>query len=241
MHILVLQHAAVEHPGSFRRLLKEDGHSWDTVKLDKGKSLPLLEKYDALWVLGGPMDVWEEDAHPWLIEEKKFIKEAVVVKGIPFLGLCLGHQLLSEALGGHCGKSQISEVGVMDVYLTQEGITSPFFDNIPATFKCLQWHGAEIKEMPPNAVCLASSPLCNIQAMSWFNLAFSLQFHLEVEPDTVENWAGIKEYQDVLVDVFGPKGVSKLKQQCFHEMSNFEGMAKRVYLNWLKTTAKNKE
>ena len=65
MHILVLQHAPVEHPGIFRRFLEEDGHSWDTVELDQGAQLPSLDGYDALWVLGGPMDVWQEDEHPW--------------------------------------------------------------------------------------------------------------------------------------------------------------------------------
>ena len=91
MHILVLQHARVEHPGIFRSFLKEDGHSWDAVHLDEGEALPELKGYDALWVMGGPMDVWQEDAHPWLRAEKDFIRAAVAEQGLPYLGLCLGH------------------------------------------------------------------------------------------------------------------------------------------------------
>lgn len=65
MNILVLQHARVEHPGIFRTFLDEDGHSWTAVHLDEGDALPeTMDGYDALWVLGGPMDVWQEDSHP---------------------------------------------------------------------------------------------------------------------------------------------------------------------------------
>jgi len=237
MHILVLQHARVEHPGSFRKLLDEDGHTWDAVELDEGETLPSLDGFDALWVLGGPMDVWEEDIYPWLRLEKQFIREAVVEKGLPFLGLCLGHQLLAEALGGQCGKAENAEVGVMDVTLSQEGTESVFFDSIPDRFKCLQWHGAEIKQMPANAVCLASSPLCNVQAMSWFTRAFSVQFHLEVESDTVNNWAQIPAYETALIDVFGSHGVAELNQQCSQEMHNFATMAERIYINWFQAVA----
>ncbi|MEM7238775.1 MAG: type 1 glutamine amidotransferase, partial [Pseudomonadota bacterium] len=98
MHILVLQHAACEHPGFFRSLLREDGHSWTAVELDEGETPPPLDGFDALWVMGGPMDTWQEDAHPWLAGEKELIHEAVAVRGLPFFGLCLGHQLLACAL-----------------------------------------------------------------------------------------------------------------------------------------------
>ena len=80
MHILVLQHAREEHPGIFRKFLLEDGHTWDSVELDEGEKLPLIDNYDALWVMGGPMDVWEEEKYPWLCDEKSFIKKAVEEK-----------------------------------------------------------------------------------------------------------------------------------------------------------------
>ena len=74
MKLLVLQHAVSEHPGSLRQELRSDGIAWDTIQLDEGGRIPPLEDYDMLWVMGGPMDVWDVDEYPWLIEEKRAIR-----------------------------------------------------------------------------------------------------------------------------------------------------------------------
>ena len=238
MHILVLQHARVEHPGIFREFLKEDGHTWEVVELDEGETLPDIEGFDALWVMGGPMDVWEEDKYPWLKLEKKYINQAVKVKGLPFLGLCLGHQLLAEALGGEVGKSDFPEVGVMDIQLTEKGATGVFFDDIPSLFQCLQWHSAEVKSLPEGAQVLATSPACAVQAMSWGPRAYSLQFHVEIELDTVQNWAKIPEYAGALDAAVGQGGAAKLEAECNAKIETFNTIAERLYMNWLQTAAK---
>ncbi|PWE33790.1 GMP synthase [Maritimibacter sp. 55A14] len=237
MHILVLQHARVEHPGVFRDFLAEDGHSWTAVELDEGETPPPLDGFDALWVMGGPMDVWDEDEHPWLAEEKALIRDAVEGRGIPYLGLCLGHQLLAEALGGTVGKAATPEIGVMEVQLTEAGASGVLFDGLPERFNCLQWHGAEVSQMPAGAQCLATSPACAVQAMKWGTRAASAQFHVETEADTVANWAAIPAYAAALEGALGADGAARLQADVEAEMDRFNEMAERLYINWMQMTA----
>ncbi|QYX55255.1 type 1 glutamine amidotransferase [Roseovarius sp. SCSIO 43702] len=237
MRILVLQHEKVEHPGIFRKFLAEDGHEWIPVELDEGEKLPGLEGFDALWVMGGPQDVWQEDRHPWLRDEKDFIREAVEERGLPFLGLCLGHQLLAEALGGEVTRSETPEIGIMDVQLTEAGASGVFFDGVPERFQCLQWHSAEVTKMPPGAQCLATSPDCAVQAMKWGTRAYSAQFHVEIEHDTVMNWAEIPEYRDALIEALGKDGAARMKERAEAGMAGFNEIAERIYINWLQTAA----
>ncbi|MEX0344526.1 MAG: type 1 glutamine amidotransferase [Rhizobiaceae bacterium] len=237
MHILVLQHADVEHPGILRKFLDEDGHRMTQVELDHGESIPDIDGFDALWVMGGPMDVWQEDEHPWLKGEKEFIREAVMDKGVPFLGLCLGHQLLAEALGGTVGPSDTPEIGIMPVNQTELGAESIFFDGAPGEIECLQWHSAEVKSLPPDVKVLATSPACVVQAMSWGPRAFSAQFHVEVEADTVANWAAIPEYESALIKAMGEGAVTRLERGVADRLDQFNTVAERLYINWLQATA----
>ena len=238
MHLLVLQHERVEHPGVFRGFLAEDGHTSDAVELDEGEALPALDGYDALWVMGGPMDTWQEETHPWLREEKAIIREAVEGRGLPYLGLCLGHQLLAEALGGAVGPAPTPEIGVMEVQLTEAGASGILFDGLPETFECLQWHSAEVTKLPAGAQVLATSPACAVQALKWGTRAYSAQFHIEIEADTVQNWNTIPEYAGALDKAIGAGAVKDLDAACAKRMETFNAMAERLYINWLQATAR---
>lgn len=238
MNILVLQHAEAEHPGVFRSFLDEDGHSWTTVHLYRGDPLPeSMAGYDALWVLGGPMDVWQEDENPWLVAEKTFIRRAVMDEGFPFLGLCLGHQLLAEVVGGTVGPAAEPEIGVLPVNMTVEGASGILFDGIDPVFPVLQWHSAMVTALPSDCKVLATTDACPVQAFSWQTRAHGVQFHLEVESDTVDSWAAIPEYAAALDLALGENGVEIMRTACADNADKFASTAERFYINWMQCCA----
>jgi len=232
MRILVFQHIAIEHPGVFRDFLAEDGIAWDAVELDAGETIPALDNYDALWVMGGPMDVWQEEQHPWLRAEKRAIRTAVLERDMPYFGFCLGHQLLADALGGTCGPQRPPEIGVLDIELTPEGCADPLFAGMGRRQKCLQWHSVRVAQPPDGAVVLAGSSACRVQAMRVGERAWSMQYHVEVEPDTVATWGAVPAYREALAATLGPDALSAMAADAGLEMPGFLTSAERLYANF---------
>lgn len=235
MRFLVFQHIAIEHPGIFREFFAGDGIAWDAVELDAGEKIPPFDGYDALWVMGGPMDVWEEDQHPWLVTEQQAIREAVG-RGLPYMGVCLGHQLLGAALGGKVAKAARAEVGILEVELTEAGRRDLLFDGIEPRFKALQWHGAEVAEAPPGAAVLARSPLCQVQAMLIGRHAYGMQYHTELTPATVGEWSRVPAYAGALDRTLGPGALPRFDAEAQRHMADFNRDSRRVYDNFMKTT-----
>ena len=235
--ILVFQHLRIEHPGIFREFFKEDGIETHVVELDEGEQIPELKDYDALWVMGGPMDVWEEAEHPWLIAEKAAIRKAVNELKMPYVGICLGHQLLADALGGEVGPGDKPEVGVMAIYKTDSGKKSPYLKNLPNEMNCLQWHSAEVKQAPAGMDILNYSDKCSVQSLALGAQVFTMQYHQEIIATTVSDWSTIPAYKDALEKSMGEDAASKLEQKALENMNDFNKTARQLYDNWKLTVS----
>ena len=230
MKFLVLQHINIEHPGIFLKFMKEDNIKIDTVELDENEKIPNLDPYDAMIVMGGPMDTWQEETFPWLKPEKEAIHKFVAINKKPYLGLCLGAQLLSEAIGGKVRKMKTPEIGVLKVSIKND---KSLFRGLDKDLKVLQWHSYEAHDLPANTNLLASSPECKVQAFS-FDKAFGLQFHVEQTNKTVPEWACVPEYKLALEKQLGYGALEKFNKEAQKNMEKMNKYSKILYSNFKK-------
>jgi GMP synthase-like glutamine amidotransferase len=197
--VLVLQHIACEPPGVYEDVLRERHAELIRVQLDEGDEIPAAT-YDALVAMGGPMSVNDEAELPWLVDEKRFVGDAVR-SGTPYWGVCLGVQLLASSLGARVYAGDEPEVGLLPVELTADAHKDPVFASLPESLVTLQWHG-DTFDLPEGAVRLAGSPAYPNQAFRFQN-AYGVQFHLEVSNEMAQEWAEVPEYAASLERVLG--------------------------------------
>ena len=193
MRIHYLQHVPFEGPGSLERWALSNGHTLTATRLYDGELPARLEDAGALVILGGPMNVYEEEIHPWLVQEKIFIKRAIE-SDIPVLGICLGAQLIADVLGARVYRNQHKEIGWFPLELTNQARESRLFGDLPTQFTALHWHG-DTFDLPPGATHIAKSEGCANQAFTFDSeRVVGLQFHLEwtkaILAETLRNCAG---------------------------------------------------
>ena len=236
MKIISLQHIAIEDPGTFKDFLLADGHELTTIQLDEGENIPSnLDEFDAMLCMGGPMDTFMEDEFNWLIDEKKAIGEYVLNLKKPFLGFCLGCQLLGEVLGGKVVQSNPPEIGVLDINVSDQAITDPVFNFLPNKIKALQWHSYEVQglESNPNINIIGSSPTTKYQIFGYNNHAYGIQFHLEIRKSTVDDWAAVPEYKNALEQSLGQEALPHMKKEVDKEIDNMMAQCNQLYQNFI--------
>jgi len=181
LRIHYFQHVPHEGLGSISEWVSSNGHSLTSTKFFEDTGLPGVNAIDWLIIMGGPMNINDEEDYPWLADEKRFIHKAIDA-GKTVLGICLGSQLLSASLGARVYKNKENEIGWFDVELTPSAQSGEFFSGMGKNLRPFHWHG-DTFDLPDGAVHLASSAGCRNQAFIFGNKVLGLQFHLEITPD----------------------------------------------------------
>ena len=236
-NIIILQHIPIETPGYILDLMKKDNFNLTTIELDQGEKIPDdLSFFDAMFCMGGPMDTWMEKEYPWLIEEKYKIKEYVLNHKKPYLGFCLGCQLLGEVLGGKVVKSDPPEIGIMDINMKEDRNTDKLFSEYPSKIKALQWHSYEVKDLEKNSYVkiLGSSATTKYQIFKYMDHAYGIQFHIEIKNNTVSQWSCVPEYEKALEDSLGKGGLKIFDKEAKSNLNKMNASAEILYKNFKK-------
>ncbi|MGH3023107.1 MAG: type 1 glutamine amidotransferase [Gaiellaceae bacterium] len=192
LRIAVLQHEPETGRGSFSGVLDNADVDYDVLRTTGATRLPDAGWFDGAIVLGGSLGAGE----PALLETQRWIRDAVL-RNTPFLGICLGGQLLARALGGVVRRGSKPEVGVHDVFLTAGAKRDRLFGGLPGRFPVFGWH-EDAFELPRGAIPLAGSIAYEHQAFRFGDSAYGLQFHPEVRSDDLDRWAAVPGYNRLL-------------------------------------------
>jgi GMP synthase (glutamine-hydrolysing) len=184
MKIHYLQHVPFEGLASIEPWAKSKGHSLSATRFYNNEPLPNVEDIDWLIIMGGPMNIYEESKYPWLAQEKRFIEQAIENEKI-ILGICLGSQLIADALGAKVFPNPDKEIGWFPIELTSEEQTPQVFNFLPNQFTVFHWHG-DTFDLPDGATRIAKSEGCENQAFAYGERVIGLQFHLESTKGSVQ-------------------------------------------------------
>lgn len=195
--LLVFQHVATETAGTLDPFLRASGFRLRYVNFERTPdSDPDPRRYDGLVVLGGSMNVDETDAFPHLKTEIEVLKEALA-REMPILGICLGAQLLARALDAEVRPAPVREIGWYPLQASPSAANDPLLRHVTHGQHVFQWHSYTFA-LPPDAVHLASTATCANQAFRHGSSAYGLQFHPEVDRDTIARWLSVPAWREEL-------------------------------------------
>lgn len=184
MNILFVTHASFEKPGSIESWAMRNNHKTHEVKPYAGESLPAIDNYDMLVVMGGPQSPIEIDKSPYLKDEIELVKQALKKKK-RIVGVCLGAQLISEALGAKTERSPNKEIGMYPVELLNSANSDPVFNDFPASFDVMHWH-SDMPGLTDGVELLAKSEGCPRQIFRFGDRVYGFQCHFELTKELVE-------------------------------------------------------
>ena len=220
------QHIAGEGLGSPESWLKQHNavvtvtEFFALAKGDASVTLPNPDEVDLLIIMGGEMSVNDEDIHPWLINEKQWIRHYIEL-GKPVVGLCLGGQLIASCLGATVKKHHLKEIGWWPIQGRSAAPSTHDIFPFPKSITALSWHG-DTFDLPKGAIWLAESEACPHQAYQYAARVLAFQFHPEITPKNLNLFLSDYGYDAMIKDnprttyIQTPLQMSDVPETTFH-------------------------
>jgi GMP synthase (glutamine-hydrolysing) len=207
--VLALEFTWDDPPGYLGDILQEHDIACEVVKVEE-TPVPDPTDYDAMIAMGGPQHVGQNDRYPYLVGATAAIRRAVDNE-IPYLGLCLGGQLLASAMGAQVRPHISTTVGFYEVFFTEVGKRDPLFAGLPGYQQVFHWH-EDTFDIPQGAVQLATNEYTPNQVFRFGRHAYGTQFHIEATPSMFDVWLYYPEYRKEFISVVGQEGMERFER-----------------------------
>jgi GMP synthase (glutamine-hydrolysing) len=217
--------------GTLGEILQERGIDCETLNVEEER-IPAPDDYQAIIALGGPQHVYEAEKYPYFAAEKELVR-AAIAQDIPFLGICLGGQLLADTLGSRVKLHDITEIGFFDVPLTVAGQRDPLFTGMPGYQTVFHWH-EDIFDLPMEGTLLATSETTPNQAFRYGRRAYGLQYHIELNSDLFDLWLGHPAFKAAILDSVGIDAFAHIEQDRHAQYDIYREHTRMLFENFLE-------
>ncbi len=228
--VLALQHEQDDPPGYLGEIMQQHGIACEVAHVEEHGPLPEVEGFQAVIAMGGPQHVGYDEKYPYFVPEYALIRRAVQAD-IPYLGMCLGGQLLAHALGAPVTSHEQTELGLVQVEFTEAGKADPLYAGLPGHQWVFEWH-EDVFALPPGAVRLATNAHTPNQAFRFGRRAYGLQYHIELTPELFKTWTA--QWKNEMIAVLGPAGAERLARLGVEVLPTYQEHSRRLFENFLK-------
>ncbi len=229
--VLVLQHFYENPAGRVGNLLDEHGIPYDNIHVGTD-ALPDLKRYQALIVLGGTQHLYDKNKYPYTMHEEIYLHGAIR-EGMPYLGMCLGGQLLANAFHAPIRRLPKEQIGFLQIHFTEEGTRDPLYSGLPGYQQAFQWH-EDCFELPEGAVALAHHTNGSNQAFRYGRHAYGLQYHIELTREMLNTWLTDPSLKQEFIETYGSGAYTKTVQEVPQLFPTYDQHARTLIENFFR-------
>ena len=230
--VLALQFVWDDPPGYLGEIMEDHSITCHVINVE-AEIIPDPAEYDALIAMGGPQHVGHNDTYPYLAGAEEAIRRAVA-RAVPYLGLCLGGQLLANAMGARVKKHTSPSIGFYRIQFTEAGKADPIFKGLPGYQQVIHWH-EDTFDLPEGAVLLATNSHTSNQTFRYGHSAYGTQFHIELTPAMLDVWLYYPEYRQEIVKALGEDAADKFVSDRAQLYPLYREHTRIMFENFLRT------